>query len=194
VLHDVRRQVGGRVVPCVVDLVADQRQLGDLGIGRLDGQRMVLDGVVEIAHLAGKRISKQHQRNAEQQQAGQHHGGGGEPAFASEPTDNAHEQGIKRDGEDQAGDHQAGERREHAHAEINEEADQRDPDHRLHQVLSQQFAKRRLVYVHLENLRASATAPRLVNWKGRGLSTPLRRGGEPTARSVPRRRASRRPR
>ena len=126
-LHQ-RRQVGMRLRPVGMDLLADDRPLLHAGARRGNLQGVVLDGLHVFLHGIGQR-SHQHRRGRDDQHRGRERDQGGRQALlAAEPARKHLVEGVQGDGEDQCPDHQRQERREDPVAQRRKGEDQAGAD------------------------------------------------------------------
>ena len=122
-LHE-RRQVGMRLRPVGVHLLADDRPLRHARAGRRDLQRVVLDGVHVILDRVCDRGHQRRRGCDDQHRSRECDQRGREALPAADPARQHLVQRVQCNGEDQRPDHQSQERREDPVAECREREDQ----------------------------------------------------------------------
>ena len=115
-LHQCR-QIGVRLRPERVHLLADQRPVGDAFSWRRHLERVVLHVVDQSLHRVAERVHQRRGRHDDHDDAEQHEQRRGQSLAAADLRGHRLVQGIERDGQDQRPDHQGQERREHLKAE-----------------------------------------------------------------------------
>ena len=110
-------QIGVRLRPECVHLLADQRPLGDAFSWRRHLERVVLHVVDQSVHRVAERVHQRRGRHDDHDDSEQHEQRRGQSLAAADLRGHRLMQGIESDGQNQSPGHQAQERREHLKAE-----------------------------------------------------------------------------